>query len=155
MKRKYQLYGVLFIIAGVACLVWTAIQFSNTLSFQSSELHTVGTVLSVDTRLVGGRTKTLVSIPTISFTAGNNRIYTFISDIHLNPESIQANDKIPVAYDQNNPGIAHIDEPHNITLWGFVVLDFVFSLILFLFSWVCFAASKDKNMQVQVGNPSS
>ncbi len=154
MKRKYQLYGVLFIIAGVACLVWTAIQFSNTLSFQSSELHTVGTVLSVETKLVGGRTKTLVDIPTITFTA-NGRPYTFISDIHLNPYSIQANVKIPVAYDQNDPNIAHIDEPHNFTLWGFVVLDFVFSLILFLFSWVCFAASKDKNMQVQAGKPNS
>ena len=125
---NYKLYGVLFIILGAAVLIWTVFQFFNTWSFQSSEIRTTGLILSVEKKLEGGRVKTDVDIPTITFKDDTGKTFTFISDIHFSPWTIQAGEKIPVAYDKNNPSVAHVDQPYNVSLWGFVVLDFVLSL---------------------------
>lgn len=132
----------LFIILGSITLVWTVFQFVKTASFQSSEMETVGTILSVETRAEGARIKTLLSIPTITFTADNGKVFTFVSDIKFNPGSIRSNDKILVGYDKNNPEIAHVYQPNNWVLWSYVILDLVASLLFFFFGWVIHKAAK-------------
>jgi hypothetical protein len=135
---KNKLYGVLFVILGIVSLWCTKINFQKTLSFQRSEVRVVGTVYSVETKLVGGKTKTLVSIPTISFTTTSGKYIMFISDIDLNPYSVKAGDSIAIAYDPNDPFVAHIDTPNNSALWEDVITLGVISLLLFFVSWVCF-----------------
>ncbi len=155
ISRKFNLrsdktFGTAFIILGILGLGWTGLQFLNTYSFQKSEVRTIGTIVSVDTKLTGGRFKTLLSIPTITFDTDNGKSITFVSDIKYNPGTVQANQKIPVAYDKNNPGVAHVDEPYNMTLWIYVGLDLLTSILFLFFGWFVFIVTKRKAAQNKV-----
>lgn len=142
MKNAARSTAVAFIVFGCASLVWTAFQLQKVVSFQSNEIGTVGTVVSVETKLVGGRTSTLRDIPTIRFVTEAGKPITFVSDIRLLPYTIQVGQRIPVAYDKNDPEVAHIDEQYNASLWINVLFDFSGALLFFFGSWISFQVAK-------------
>jgi len=149
----YKLYGSLFILLGIVGLCWTGFQFNKTLSFQQSEVKTIGVIVSVEAKLIHGRySSTDVDIPTISFRDSSGKVFTFISDIHYSPGNISSGQQIAVGYDRNDPNIAHIDEPNNMSLWIFVGFDFILSLLFFFMSWVIFMSLKKKLLPLPQDN---
>ena len=111
--RLYTLIGAVFAIVGVVLLGVGAALVASTVSFMASAEQTEGTVVALTERTTSSRDSdgrsrvSTVWYPTVEY-AVNGQRYSFESSAGADPPAYEEGDRVPVAYDPDDPSDARI-----------------------------------------------